>query len=211
MHDYWWEFAKVAAAHALAVISPGPDFAIVLRQSLTFGRRAGIWTSIGVGTAILLHVSYSLLGFGLMLKASAVWFSVFRYLGAAYIGWIGIQCLRSQRGTSSPQPGASSGELPTSTQAFRTGFLTNALNPKATLFFITLFVTVISPATPKLIQVGYGVWMSLGTMLWFCLVALVFTRPEVRSTFERYGHWINRALGVVLLVFAIGLAFSRWE
>ena len=211
MHDYWWEFAKVAAAHALAVISPGPDFAIVLRQSLTFGRRAGIWTSIGVGTAILLHVSYSLLGFGLMLKASAVWFSVFRYLGAAYIGWIGIQCLRSQRGTSSPQPGASSGELPTSTQAFRTGFLTNALNPKATLFFITLFVTVISPATPKLIQVGYGVWMSLGTMLWFCLVALVFTRPEVRGTFERYGHWINRALGVVLLVFAIGLAFSRWE
>ena len=211
MHDYWWEFAKVAAAHALAVISPGPDFAIVLRQSIAFGRRAGVWTSIGIGTAILLHVSYSLLGFGLMLKASAVWFGIFRYLGAAYIGWIGIQCLRAKRGSSSPELGAILAPRPASSEAFRTGFLTNALNPKATLFFITLFVTVINPATPKLIQVGYGLWMSLGTMLWFCLVALVFTRPEVRSTFERYGHWINRALGAVLLAFAIGLAFARWE
>ncbi|MEO6005774.1 MAG: LysE family transporter [Opitutus sp.] len=211
MHDYWWEFAKVAAAHALAVISPGPDFAIVLRQSITFGRRVGIWTSIGVGTAILLHVSYSLLGFGLIIRASPVWFGVFRYVGAAYIGWLGLQCLRAKRGTSFPDGGAISAQTPTSGGAFRTGFLTNALNPKVTLFFVTLFVTVINPATPKLIQVGYGAWMSIGTMLWFCLVALIFTRSQVRSAFEQYAHFINRALGLVLLVFAIGLAFARWE
>ena len=64
MHDYWVEFSEVALAHLLAVASPGPDFAIVLKQSLTHGRRTAIWTSLGIGTAILLHVMYSLLGLG---------------------------------------------------------------------------------------------------------------------------------------------------
>ena len=62
MDEYKVEFFKVALAHLLAVVSPGPDFAVVLRQSLTHGRRTAIWTSVGVGTAILLHVGYSLLG-----------------------------------------------------------------------------------------------------------------------------------------------------
>src|SRR5207244_2369698 len=66
MHDYWGEFLKVALAHLLAVASPGPDLAIVIKQSLRHGRRTAIWTAIGVGAAILLHVTYSLLGLGLL-------------------------------------------------------------------------------------------------------------------------------------------------
>jgi threonine/homoserine/homoserine lactone efflux protein len=62
MHDYWVEFSKVAIAHLLAVASPGPDFALVLKQSLSHGRRVAVCTSLGIGTAILLHVTYSLLG-----------------------------------------------------------------------------------------------------------------------------------------------------
>ena len=67
MHEYWVEFSKVAVAHALAVASPGPDFAVVMKQSLSMGRRAGFWTSVGIGTAILMHVAYSLLGLGLLI------------------------------------------------------------------------------------------------------------------------------------------------
>jgi RhtB (resistance to homoserine/threonine) family protein len=210
MHDYWVEFAKVAVAHLLAVASPGPDFAIVLKQSLTRGRPAALWTSLGVGTAILLHVAYSLLGFGLLLKSSAPWFNALKFAGAAYIGWLGIQSLRARPREADAVLQAGTQEE-TTRGAFATGFLTNALNVKATLFFISLFVMVISPHTPKLVQAGYGLWMAVATAGWFCLVSILFTHANVRRRFLRHGHWIDRALGVVFLSFAISLVVTTIE
>jgi RhtB (resistance to homoserine/threonine) family protein len=209
MHDYWFEFAKVAVAHLLAVASPGPDFAVVVRQSLAHGRRTAIWTSLGIGTGILLHVTYSLLGLGLLIRGSVLWFEVVKYAGAAYLAWLGVQALRTPRhATEIAGNGAQAAEAPSSHGAFATGFLTNALNPKATLFFLALFVTVIRPSTPKLVQTGYGLWMVLATAAWFSLVSVVFTRDAVRRSFLRHGHWIDRALGVVFLGFAASLALA---
>ena len=212
MHDYWVEFSKVAGAHLLAVASPGPDFAIVLKQSLAHGRRTAIWTSIGVGAAILLHVTYSLLGFGLLIRSSELWFNVVKYAGAAYIAWLGVQSLRAKPRSETAGEAALVAVVPPAGHgAFATGFLTNALNPKATLFFISLFVLVVSPQTPKIIQAGYGLWMCVATAAWFCFVSLVFTRPEIRGRFLRHGHWIDRALGVVFLGFAVSLVFASLE
>lgn len=208
MHDYWLEFSKVALAHLLAVASPGPDFAIVVKQSLTHGRRTAIWTSIGVGTAILLHITYSLLGLGLLIRSSALWFSIVKYAGAAYIAWLGVQALRTKPNQPTATNRGAAPSLPRAHGAFATGFLTNALNPKATLFFLSLFVLIVSPQTPKAIQAGYGIWMSLATMAWFSFVAVVFTREDVRSRFLRFGHWIDRALGVVFLAFALSLILA---
>jgi RhtB (resistance to homoserine/threonine) family protein len=209
MHDYWLEFGKVAVAHLLAVASPGPDFAMVMRQSIGYGRKAAIWTSIGIGAAILLHVSYSLLGLGLLIKNSPVWFEILKYVAAAYIAWFGLQCLRAKRADVTVNSTITGEGAPTSNQALITGFLTNALNPKATLFFVALFATVISPQTPRLVQVAYGVWMAVATAIWFSLVAVLLTRQEVRCRFLRHSHWVNRLLGMVLLGFAAGLVLAR--
>lgn len=206
MHDYWVEFSKVAGAHLLAVASPGPDFAVVLKQSLAHGRRPAIWTAIGVGTAILLHVGYSLLGLGLLVRSSPTWFAVVKYAGAAYVAWLGIQSLRSKpREETDLDAPQATGPVVTTRAAFATGFFTNALNPKVTLFFVALFVSVVNPATPKLLQAGYGLWMALATIAWFSLVATLFTRDDVRRKFLRYGHWVDRVLGVVFLAFAVVL------
>lgn len=210
MADLWLEFSKVALAHLLAVASPGPDFAIVLRQSLTHGRRTAIWTSVGVGTAILLHVTYSVLGLGWLIRSSEMGFTVVKYAGAAYIAWLGLQCLRSKPRADSRAVAAVDVKV-SPRGAFATGFFTNALNPKVALFFISLFVMVVSPQTPKWIQAGYGLWMAVATTAWFCLVSVVFTRGGIRRTFLRHGHWIDRALGVVFLGFAVSLIVASLD
>ena len=208
MHDYWVEFTKVAIAHLLAVASPGPDFAVVLKQSLSHNRRAAVYTSIGIGTAILLHVLYSLLGLGLLIRESETWFNVVKYAGAAYIAWLGVAALSAKPRSVDDGTGLPAGDVTTSGKAFALGFLTNALNPKATLFFISLFALIVSPRTPKVIQAGYGLWMAVATAAWFSLVSVFFTRSDVRSKFLRHGHWIDRVLGVVFLGFAASLAFA---
>ncbi|MEN9662685.1 MAG: Threonine efflux protein [Verrucomicrobiota bacterium] len=207
MSPYASEFARIAVAHLLAVASPGPDFAMVLRQSLAHGRRTAVWTSVGIGSAILLHATYCVLGLGLLLLSAAAAFTVLKYAGAAYLTFLGVEGLRSRR-RSADNVGLTGGTAPGPRAAFAAGFLTNALNPKAALFFIALFPVVVSPETPKLIQAGYGLWMSLATMAWFSLVSLVFTRETVRRSYLRQGHWIDRALGVVFLTFAAGLLFG---
>jgi RhtB (resistance to homoserine/threonine) family protein len=210
MHDYWIEFSKVAIAHLLAVASPGPDFAVVLKQSLSRGRRPALCTSVGIGAAIFLHVTYSLLGLGLLVRGSETWFNLVKYAGAAYIAWIGVQSLRAKPRTPGGEETASMAPGGVGRTAFLLGFLTNALNPKATLFFISLFALAISPQTPKLIQVGYGLWMAAATTAWFSLVSVLFTRPQVRSRFLQHGHWIDRVLGVVFLGLAASLVLARW-
>ena len=209
MHGHWLEFGQVALAHLLAVASPGPDFAIVLRQSLTRGRRAAIWTALGVGTAILLHVAYSLLGLGLLIRSSELWFNVVKFAGAVYLAWIGVQALRAKPRSEANAENAA----PTRATrgAFATGFLTNALNPKATLILLSIFALGVSPQTPKLVQAAYGLWMALATAAWFSLVALVFTNERVRGPFLRCGHWIDRALGVVFLALAVSLAVANMK
>lgn len=207
--SYLPEFLLVAGAHLLAVASPGPDFAIVLRQSITHGRAVAVRTSLGIGTGILVHVGYSLLGLGVLLTQSQLWFDLVKYAGAAYLAWLGVQALRA-RPAAAPVTGSvpPATAAPTGHGAFATGFLVNALNPKAALFFIALFATVINPATPRLVQAGYGLWMAAATATWFTCVSIFFTREQVRRAFLRFGHWFDRGMGVLLLALAARLALA---
>ncbi len=203
--NYWTEFLTVAVAHALAVASPGPDFAIVLRQSIAHGRRTAVWTSVGIGCGISVHIVYCLLGLGFLLKNSPMGLLVFKFLGAAYLTYVGVQALRAKPNTGDVNLADDGAGTPTARGAWSTGFFVNVLNPKAALFFISLFPLAVSPSTPKLVQVGYGLWMTLATMAWFTFVSVVFTKPDIRRNFLRHGHWIDRALGVVFVGFAVSL------
>ena len=207
MSSYWPEFLSIAVAHALAMASPGPDFAIVLKQSLAHGRRTAVWTALGIGAGLSVHITYCLLGLGVLLKNSPTALVTVKYLGAAYLAYLGVQALRAKPRTDDLEL-ARPTDAPTAGAAWTTGFLVNLLNPKAALSLLALFVLRVSPQTPKLIQAGYGVWMTVVTMAWFSFVAVVFTQPEVRKKFLRFGHWIDRALGIVLIGFALSLVLA---
>ncbi len=206
MENYWPEFLTVALVHLLAVASPGPDFAVVLRQALSQSRNRALLTAVGVGTGILVHVGYSLLGIGLLIQQSVWLFSVLKVAGALYLGWIALQCLRS--GPAQLELEAAPAQAQSGFAALRLGFLTNALNPKATLFFVSLFSVVISPGTPMALQAGYGLYMAAATALWFAMVAIFFTLPRIRRGFTRFGHWLDRVMGGVLLLLAGQLLVS---
>jgi len=203
------EFLTVALVHLLAVASPGPDFAVVVRESVTQGQRAGLWTALGVGSGIFVHIAYSLLGIGLIVSQSILLFNLFKWLAASYLVYLGWKALRAR-----PQLEAATltaGPVPTrrARQAFTVGFVTNGLNPKATLFFLSLFTVVISHDTPLAVQAGYGLYLACATTLWFCLVAWLFSRDRVRAGFARMGHWFDRVTGAVLIALGARLALSE--
>lgn len=206
---YWTEFLTVALIHLLAVASPGPDFAIVVRESVVGGRRAGTWTALGVGTGIFVHVGYSLLGIGLIVSQSILLFNALKWLAAAYLVYIGVKALRARPADPAALDALAVPAERSARGAFATGFVTNGLNPKATLFFLSLFTVVIDPHTPHWVQAGYGVYLALATAVWFCLVALLFSQPRVRAGFARLGHWFDRAMGAVLVALGIKLAFTQ--
>lgn len=203
---YWPEFLTIVVVHLLAVASPGPDFAIMIRQALLQSRRNAMLSAAGISVGILVHVSYSLLGIGLIIQQSVALFTMLKIVGACYLTWIALHALRAQPGHIHVETGAAGSQ--TVFGAFRLGFLTNLLNPKATLFFVSVFSVVISPQTPALLQAAYGIYMAVITLLWFAGVAVFFALPQIRKLFSRFGHWLDRLMGGVLLLLAGQLLFS---
>ncbi len=159
--------------------------------------------------AIFLHVGYSLLGIGIIVSQSIVLFNALKWAAAAYL-LIGIKALRARPAAASDEAATTKlfGER-TAKGAYISGFVTNGLNPKATLFFLSLFTVVINPHTPLLVQAGYGVYLALATAAWFCLVARLFSQARVRAGFARMGHWFDRAMGGVLVALGIKLALTE--
>lgn len=209
--SFWPEFLLVASVHFVAVASPGPDFAIILRYAVRHGVKVALAASLGIGLGILVHVAYSLLGIGLLLKTTPWLFQLFSLLAAGYLGYIGLMALRS---APAAEPTAEATVAATTQislgQSFRTGLLTNGLNPKATLFFLALFAVIISPETPTSFKILYGLYMAVATAAWFSLLSFLLTREKVTAFLLNYGYWFDRIMGLVLLALAMQLVFSAF-
>ena len=205
---YWGEFLTVAIAHLFAVASPGPDFAVVTRQCVAAGTKTGIWTSLGVGAGILLHVTYCILGVALLLSQSPSLFALMKYLAAAYLIYLGLQSIRAFLGRAGSQKVGDFSPETGIWKAFVLGFLTNGLNPKATLFFLALFTVVVGESTPAAVQILYGIYLAVATFLWFTLVSKLFGTSIVRSWLLKGGAWFELGMGVVLILLALQIVFN---
>ncbi|WP_241970331.1 LysE family translocator [Idiomarina seosinensis] len=197
----------IALVHLLAVASPGPDFAVVSRYALSFGRKAGYWVSLGIAVGIIIHVTYSLVGVAVIIHQHEWVYLSLLMLGALYLGYIGLTAIgakpRGKVGEDTPEV-----TLPRRRKAFTVGFLTNGLNVKATLFFLTLFTTVISPTTPFIAKLGYGIYLTIATGLWFVFLTWLLTQPRVFKKLWPYSHWVDRLMGAILILLSLSLL---WE
>jgi RhtB (resistance to homoserine/threonine) family protein len=198
----------VALIHLLAVMSPGPDFIMTIRNSLKYSRESGIYSAIGLGLGILVHITYSLIGIAVIISQSIVIFSIIKYLGAAYLIYIGIKSLRSKRSTDYTSETHVARPL-SKWQAIRIGFITNATNPKATLFFLSLFTLVIRPDTPFAVKAIMGGEMVVMTMLWFSLVAVIVSHRFIRKRIAGIQHHLEQVMGGVLILFGLKVATEQ--
>ncbi|MCO5063841.1 MAG: LysE family translocator [Rhizobiaceae bacterium] len=210
MHPYVSELATLMAIFAFAIVSPGADLAMVIRQSLTHGRKAAIITSFGIGVSLLFHISYTIIGLGLIISRSLLLFNVVKWCGVAYLVYIGIKAL-SARGTdiASPETIEKRKSAQSGLRAFGLGFAANALNPKPIFFFLSVFASVVSVHTPATVKFGYGLVMASCLILWFVGVSYFMTTPRMRAAFARAAKWIDRTSGVVFIALGIKLATEK--
>ncbi len=184
---------------------------MVMRQSIVNGRRAAILTSIGIGCALLFHVTYTVLGLGLLISQSVYAFNILKWCGVAYLTYIGIQSLRARPPTmeTAPVPTEAPAQNQSALKAFLIGFATNALNPKPVFFFLSIFSTVVHIETPAVVKFFYGCVMATALIAWFVGVSIFMTTPSVRQGFNRIGVWINRVGGLVFLGLGLKLATEK--
>lgn len=203
----WAVFVTVALAHALAVASPGPDFAMVVRQSLAFGRGAGVWTAAGIGSGILFHVAYGLFGLSWLTQRYPESLHLIGIAGALFLLQMGLPALRAKpaREAAEELPPAQAG---TAARFFGIGLLTNVLNPKAVLFFVALFTAVVAGPVPGPVKLALGLWLPLATFGWFAFVATLLGSAAARRRLRRVAHWIDRAMGAVLVLLGLGMLVS---
>ena len=207
MLEYLPQILSVLTIHILAVISPGPDFIVAVKNSLSYSRKTGFYTAVGFGLGILVHVTYSILGIAVILSKSILLFNFIKVLGAFYLIYIGIFSLLSKNSNLKIESNKKQDISPLS--AIKIGFLTNVLNPKATLFFLSLFTLVISPNTPLYIQVFMGTMMAFNTFVWFSFVAFILTKEKPRTIFEKNKVVFDRFLGAGLIALGIKVATSK--
>ncbi len=198
----------VTLIHLLALISPGPDFIVACRNALTYSRKTGIWTAVWFWLGIAVHIFYSLAGLALIISQSILVFNVIKYLWAGYLMYIGIKSIFSKSSTIDLGENNKKDDI-SYLAAIKMWFLTNVLNPKATLFFLSLFTMVISPETPRFIMGILWAIMIINTMLWFSLVAIFLSQQRIRWMFERFQSPFNKTLGGLLVALWIKVALTE--
>jgi threonine/homoserine/homoserine lactone efflux protein len=190
--------AAVGLIHLVALVSPGPDFVVACRNSLLYSRTIGIYTAVGFGFGVCVHISYAVFGLSWLIANNELIFIVVQYLGAFYLILIGIKSFRSFQSQIGQETISVSSRI-SPFGAVRIGFITNVLNPKATLFFLSLFSTMLNPTVGELTLVVIAVLLVVTTILWFSLVALLISHPRFTTALKRYEKIMHQFFGVLLV------------
>ena len=204
-------FITVGIIGVLAVVSPGPDFLIVTRNSLLYSKKVGLATALGIVTGNVWWIAASLCGISLVLSKTVLLFNVLKWVGALYLMYLGVCALLAKKQNDSGESDtlAPSVKRLTARSAFWIGFLTNILNPKCALFFVSFFSVVVAPETSVFTRCLYGAEIMLIALIWFSFLAIVLSFSGVKKTFARFSLWFERITGAVLIALGLKIALSE--
>lgn len=198
------------AAGWLLNLTPGPDVLYIVSSALRSGVRAGMVAALGIVSGCFVHVFAAALGVGALMATSATAFTVLKWVGAAYLMWMGVKLLWA-KGGSSVVPAVASHEPADLGRIFRQGFLTNVLNPKVALFFLAFVPQFITPGTEDEVTTFLllGLLFNLNSLpINFGYAWLAGWASRRVSAVQRAMHWMDRAAGVMFIGFGLRLAMS---
>lgn len=200
------EFIILASAHFLALLSPGPDFFLIMQASLRLPLRYVF--SICSGIALANGVYLLLAVFGFEVVRETTWLlSLFKYLGAIYLLFLGVMLLRAPKRTYDNQGSNSFLHVESIRRQFFIGFMSAVLNPKNIIFYFSLFTVMVSSETKFSTRCIYALWMMSIVFLWDCFVALTISREKVKKWLGNCIFYIEKISGTALAFFGIFLPF----
>ncbi|MEI7064689.1 threonine export protein RhtC [Dickeya chrysanthemi] len=203
-------FLTVALVHLIALMSPGPDFFFVSQTAISRSRREALAGVLGITLGVLVWAAIALMGLHLLLERMAWLHRIVTVGGGLYLCWMGWQLLRSALRKRDHQ-GEETVEvaLPQRGKTFMRGLLTNLSNPKALIYFGSVFSLFVGDDVGTAARWGLFALISLETLLWFSLVALVFALPVMRRGYQRLAKWVDGLAGALFTGFGIHLIISR--
>ena len=198
----------ITSIHFLAAASPGPDFILVSQQTLSNGKKAGYMCSIGIALGLSIHIIYSALGLATVIANSTTALWAIKILGGSYLIYLGVKGIRA-KASNSIESENQKVKKHSSLKNIGIGFLCNALNPKAPIYFIALFTVVLSPNMPLYQIAIYGAWMMFIQLLWFSFVVSFLSIPAINRKFQSFGHWIDRILGGAMIALGVKVLATK--
>ncbi len=203
----FYDWLTVVTVGFLAVIIPGPNMAVVVRNSLTHTRHSGVYTAVGLALGNLVHIAYSLVGIGVLISKSILMFNGIKLIGAGYLIFLGIKSLWPQSPAAMKDSRAvlRFGAVP----ALRSGFLTDLLNPKATLFFLALFTQIIDQGTSLFAQLLYAMTIVMLEFFFLAFLAMTISQQSVRQRLQAINGHIEKITGAVFIALGIKVIAER--
>jgi threonine/homoserine/homoserine lactone efflux protein len=201
--QYAPEFLALFTVNFLNILSPGPETALMIYNSSRYSRKVGLFTGFGIVCSTLIHKTYTLLGFGMVIAKSPLLFMIIKYAGSAYMMYLGFRAFFPQEKEAEHQHHS---KHLTPKQAFRMGFLMDILHPGSSLFFMSIVAATVSTSTPLAVQGVYGVLLICTSLCWYSALATVFSNKHLQKVVLTMGPWIDRITGVTLFLLAIRLA-----
>lgn len=202
-------FFTVALMHLFAVASPGPDFFLISRQSILYGKNISIWASLGISMGILMHSLLSIAGIYMILSLYPYLLFYMKIIASLYIAFLGIRTLMISNNIKIDISSANKIDI-SFFKSFFTGFLTNALNPKAFLFFIMVFALISNTTESVAIKMALGVYMAVATFIWFTFISISFTKISQGEVIKNIIPYLEKIVGVLLILISLQILFSDY-
>lgn len=201
-------FITVAVAHFFALLSPGPDFVLVVKSAIRNKGGSAIGIAIGISLANAVYIGLCLVGVGSVLASSIPIMITLKFIGGLFLIYLAIQALKMNRSSYKAPEVSESGINPSSFhRELITGFVSGILNPKNLLFYLSLFSVVLTNDVSFSFKLGLGIWMTFIVFVWDVAIIFLLSTRKVRNNFTKMAFYIDKVTGVILGI--IGFAVVK--
>lgn len=207
-------FITVAIAHFLALLSPGPDFVLVVKSAFKGNRKNSVGVALGIAIANAVYIGLCLVGVGAILSTSVSLMIALKVIGGLFLMYIAFNALKAPRNAYQNMVATSEHSTAFSLlsflKEFATGFLSGILNPKNLLFYLSLFTVALTPDISLQFKVLLGAWMTAVVFLWDVAIICFLSNDKVRRKFIKMAFYVDKVTGLILGAIGFGIVKSVW-